>query len=145
MNVCLCVFRCPQDFEEYEKMISFVNSFSSFLPANGSITFLEDENDKQKFKFHLRNEIDGILGKAIEENRFQMYYQPIYSVAKKQFTSAEALIRLCSTRNMDLFHRNCLLLRQKKMEPFSRSESLFWTVSAALLRNAQRKVFLLNI
>lgn len=94
MNICLCVFRCPQDFEEYEKMISFVNSFSSFLPANGSITFLEDENDKQKFEFHLRNEIDGILGKAIEENRFQMYYQPIYSVAKKQFTSAEALIRL---------------------------------------------------
>lgn len=94
MNSCLCVFRCPQDFDEYEKMMSFVNSFSSFLPANGVITFLEDENDKQKFRFHLRNEIDGIVIKAIEENRFQMYYQPIYSVSKKQFTSAEALIRL---------------------------------------------------
>ena len=94
MNVCLCVFRCPQDFEEYEKMMSFVNSFSSFLPANGDITFLEDENDKQKFEFHLRNEIDGILSNAIEENRFQMYYQPIYSVSRKQFVSAEALIRL---------------------------------------------------
>ena len=94
MNPCLCVFRCPQDFEDYEKMMSFVNSFSSFLPANGVITFLEDENDKQKFRFHLRNEIDGIVIKAIEENRFQMYYQPIYSVAKKQFISAEALIRL---------------------------------------------------
>lgn len=30
MNPCLCVFRCPQDFEDYEKMMSFVNSFSSF-------------------------------------------------------------------------------------------------------------------
>lgn len=94
MNFCLSVFRCPQDFEEYEKMMSFVNSFSSFLPANGVVTFLEDENDKQKFGFHLRNEIDRIIGKAIEENRFQMYYQPIYSVSKKRFTSAEALIRL---------------------------------------------------
>ena len=94
MDSCLSVFRCPQDFEEYEKMMSFVNSFSSFLPANGVVTFLEDENDKQKFRFHLRNEIDQIVSKAIEENRFQMYYQPIYSVSKKCFTSAEALIRL---------------------------------------------------
>lgn len=94
MNACLCVFRCPQDFEDYEKMMSFVNTFSSFLPANGVVTFLEDENDKQKFSFHLRNEIDRIVSKAIEENGFEMYYQPIYSVSKKRFTSAEALIRL---------------------------------------------------
>ena len=94
MDSCSGVFRCPQDFEEYEKMMSFVNTFSSFLPANGAVTFLEDENDKQKFSFHLRNEIDKIVSKAIEENRFQMYYQPIYSVSKKRFTSAEALIRL---------------------------------------------------
>lgn len=94
MDACLSVFRCPEDFDEYEKMMSFVNTFSSFLPANGAVTFLEDENDKQKFRFHLRNEIDQIVSKAIEENRFQMYYQPIYSVAQKRFTSAEALIRL---------------------------------------------------
>lgn len=94
MNSCLSVFRCPQDFEEYEKMMSFVHTFSSFLPANGTVTFLEDETDNQKFSFHLRNEIDRIVSKAIEENRFQMHYQPIYSVSQKRFTSAEALIRL---------------------------------------------------
>lgn len=93
-NACLCVFRCPEDFDEYDKMMSFVNTFSSYLPANGTVTFLEDENDKQKFDFHLRNELDKIIGKAIEENRFQMYYQPIYSVSENRFTSAEALIRL---------------------------------------------------
>ena len=94
MDSCLSVFRCPEDFEEYEKMMSFVNTFSSFLPANGVVTFLEDENDKQMFRFHLRNEIDQIVSNAIEKNRFQMYYQPIYSVSQKRFTSAEALIRL---------------------------------------------------
>lgn len=94
MNSCLSVFRCPEDFNQYEKMMSFVNTFSSFLPANGVVTFLEDENDRQKFGFHLRNEIDKIVSNAIEENRFQMYYQPIYSISKKRFTSAEALIRL---------------------------------------------------
>ena len=94
MDSCLCVFSCPQDFDNYDKMMSFVYSFYSYLPANGNITFLADENDKQKYKFHLRNEIDHIISKAIEENRFEMYYQPIYSVKHKKFISAEALIRL---------------------------------------------------
>lgn len=94
IDACMCVFRCPDDFSEYDKMMSFVNNCSSFLPANGTVTFLEDENDKQKLAFHLRNEIDQILFNAIEENSFEMYYQPIYSVAQKQFVSAEALIRL---------------------------------------------------
>lgn len=94
MNPCLCIFRCPQDFKEYDKMLSFGNTFSSFLPANGTVTILEDENDKQTFNFHLRNDIDRIVSNAIEENRFEMYYQPIYSVSKKRFASAEALIRL---------------------------------------------------
>lgn len=94
MDSCLCVFSCPQDFDNYDKMMSFVYSFYSYLPANGNITFLADENDKQKYKFHLRNEIDHIISKAIEENRFEMHYQPIYSVKHKKFISAEALIRL---------------------------------------------------
>lgn len=93
-NACLCVFRCPEDFSDYERMMSFVNSFYTFLPSNGNITFLEDENDKQKFNFHLRNELDKIVSKAIENNSFKMYYQPIYSVSQKKFISAEALIRL---------------------------------------------------
>ena len=93
-NSSLCAFRCPQDFKDYEKMMSFANSFSSFLPSNGNVTFLEDENDQQKFNLHLRNDIDKIISKAIEDNSFQMYYQPIYNVSKKKFVSAEALIRL---------------------------------------------------
>lgn len=93
-NSCLCVFRCPEDFPDYERMMSFVNSFYTFLPSNGDITFIEDENDQQKFNFHLRNDLDKIINNAIENNSFQMYYQPIYSVAKKKFVSAEALIRL---------------------------------------------------
>ncbi|MDD5833071.1 MAG: EAL domain-containing protein [Clostridiales bacterium] len=94
MNSCLCVFRCPEDFEDYDKMMSFVNSFSSFLPADGSVTCLEDEDDRQQFNIHLRNDIDHIVSNAIEKNLFKMYYQPIYSVKEKRFTSAEALIRL---------------------------------------------------
>ncbi|MGN0720991.1 MAG: EAL domain-containing protein [Anaerovoracaceae bacterium] len=94
LNGCLCVFNCPRDFREYEKMLSFVNTFYTYFPADGTITYLDEENEKQKSMFRLRNEIDGILSKAIEENSFEMYYQPIYSIKEKRFLSAEALIRL---------------------------------------------------
>lgn len=94
MDSCLSVFRCPQDFDNYDSMMSFIHSFYSYLPSGGTVTFLEDENDNRKFSFHLRNEIDRILSTAIAEKKFEMYYQPIYSVTEQRFKSAEALIRL---------------------------------------------------
>ena len=44
--------------------------------------------------FMMKNEIDDIIKKGISGNRFEMYYQPIYSVKQDRFVSAEALIRL---------------------------------------------------
>jgi len=35
-----------------------------------------------------------ILDKAISENEFELYFQPIYSIAKHKFTAAEALVRI---------------------------------------------------
>ena len=94
LNPCFCVINCPKDFENYEKLLSFINTFHTYFPADETITYLEDERGKEKSMIQLRTEIDGIISKAIEDRRFQMYYQPIYSVDKKQFVSAEALIRL---------------------------------------------------
>ncbi|MGN0306398.1 MAG: EAL domain-containing protein [Lachnospiraceae bacterium] len=93
-NACICVFSCPRDIHEYEKMLSFANTFSTYFPADSTITYLEDEYKKPNSIFQLQNEIAGIVTQAIEKRRFQMYYQPIYSVEEKSFLSAEALIRL---------------------------------------------------
>lgn len=88
----ICILRCPQDIDNYESLLSFGNSFHTYLPAGGVINDMEEEGDRRKFQ--LRNDIDGILSRAVAEKRFQMYYQPIYSVEKQKFLSAEALIRL---------------------------------------------------
>lgn len=42
----------------------------------------------------IRANIDGILKQAIDNDEFNVYYQPIYSTKEKRFNSAEALIRL---------------------------------------------------
>lgn len=43
-------------------------------------------------------EIVHILREAVRNQRFELYYQPIYSVQKKRYCSAEALIRLRDER-----------------------------------------------
>lgn len=40
------------------------------------------------------NEVLRVIKQALVENRFEVYYQPIYSANEKCFTAAEALIRL---------------------------------------------------
>ena len=42
----------------------------------------------------IQSNIDKIIEEALEFKRFQVYYQPIYSVEKGRFVSAEALLRL---------------------------------------------------
>lgn len=92
LEPCICILRCPQDIDNYESLLSFGNSFYTYLPSDGTVNDITQEKDLSVFQ--LRNEIDGILSDAIVNKRFMMYYQPIYSVKEKRFLSAEALIRL---------------------------------------------------
>lgn len=45
-------------------------------------------------EMHEERRAEKILDKALKENRVEVYYQPIYSVEKKKFVSAEALVRI---------------------------------------------------
>ena len=45
-------------------------------------------------EMHEERRAEKILDKALKENRVEVYYQPIYSVEKQKFVSAEALVRI---------------------------------------------------
>lgn len=92
LDTCVCMLRCPEDIHDYERLLSFGISFHTYLPAGGEISIIGDGKDRRMFL--LRGELESIISNAISENRFEMYYQPIYSVKEKKFSSAEALIRL---------------------------------------------------
>lgn len=92
LEPCICILRCPQDIDNYKSLLSFGNSFYTYLPSGSEVHNVEKIEDQYQFK--LRNEIDSIIRNAIAEKRFQIYYQPIYSIKEKKFLSAEALIRL---------------------------------------------------
>lgn len=59
--------------------------------AKGNVIYM----DEDWISRHRRKiEIEKLISDAIEDNRILVYYQPIYSVEKKKYTSAEALVRI---------------------------------------------------
>lgn len=88
----LCIIRNPDDFVDFQSMFIFATSFHKTLPDTKSIMYYADYKGRSAFK--VRNDLDEIISNAISNDRFQMYYQPIYSTVEKRFVSAEALIRL---------------------------------------------------
>ena len=88
----ICVIRYPEDVTNYEYFMYLSKAFYKiFEPSQRPQWYKDYITDRN---FNIRNNIEKIVDKAIKENRFELYYQPIYSVKKKRFSSAEALVRL---------------------------------------------------
>ena len=66
--------------------------FENIISKVNEVVFLADIASSKDFL--MRTNLDDIIQNAITKKKFQMYYQPIYNIQKKKFTSAEALIRL---------------------------------------------------
>ncbi len=92
LESCVSIVHCPRDINTYETLLTFGNTFYTYLSGKGAVHDMTEEKDQRMFR--LRNEIDTIISNAVADRSFQMYYQPIYSTKEKRFLSAEALIRL---------------------------------------------------
>lgn len=88
----ICITRCPEDAKDFNALMSFGSDFYQKTSEPRGV-MLASELFRQE-KFDMVNSIDSIIDRALEKGSFSVYYQPIYSVEKKRFTSAEALLRL---------------------------------------------------
>ena len=87
----VCVFRFPVDTDSVEQLRLLLTDLRNLKYSNGvslASTFMKNKD------YAVMANMDTILNDAIENDRFEVYYQPIYSNEKKGFNSAEALIRL---------------------------------------------------
>ena len=87
-----CSISIPEDLNDFDDIIKFGREFHTYLPTNRIFTTASEIISSRDYK--VISNIDEILNRAITQNKFRMYYQPIYSVERKKFISAEALIRL---------------------------------------------------
>lgn len=91
VTACVCVAKCPEDISDVEALLRFGKDFAG-NETNGEV--LCAANIFQKNQYDLMRNIDVIIEQAISAHKFEVYYQPIYSVKEQRFKSAEALLRL---------------------------------------------------
>lgn len=87
-----CEIRYPEDTNEPDTIFNIGHQFHRIIPYDQFYTKAFDIINSEGFS--IRNNMDLILNRAIRDRKFEMYYQPIYSIKDGRFVSAEALIRL---------------------------------------------------
>ena len=88
----MCTFIFPKEIKEIEDAINFGHTFSTLMPQEKNCIYATELIGTQKYE--LATNMTSILNRAIENQKFEMYYQPILSFTDNKFHSAEALIRL---------------------------------------------------
>lgn len=88
----VCLAQCPEDIDNFQSLISFGTDFHEKLPYNGEVIHADGSTVKRMVS--LLTGMDSIIERALANHGFHVYYQPIYSIEKKRFVSAEALLRL---------------------------------------------------
>lgn len=88
----ICVVNCPEDIQSFRALMSFGVDFHDKLPYRGEVIHANDSSVKNTLS--LLTDVDDIIERAFTNHSFKVYYQPIYSIQKKKFVSAEALLRL---------------------------------------------------
>ncbi|MDE6024202.1 MAG: EAL domain-containing protein [Lachnospiraceae bacterium] len=87
----VCILKCPEDLNDFDSLIAFGSQLEKQEFTSNVLYAEEILKNKQ---YNLFKEMDGIIEEALINHKFEVYYQPIYSVDNGQFNSAEALLRL---------------------------------------------------
>ena len=90
--VYICIVDCLKDLGDIRSLYRFETNLSKTLPHTAEVLYATELMVKNKFNYS--DSINDIIENALENKLFEVYYQPIYSVEKRKFISAEALIRL---------------------------------------------------
>jgi len=89
----MCIIDLPDNAEKIEDVVDIFNyCFEEETTGSWGEVIYAGKDILEKGK--RENRILQIINQAIREHYFCVYYQPIYSVEKQRFTSAEALLRL---------------------------------------------------
>ena len=82
----------PEEFKDFRTLMSFGADFHMRNHYTGRIMRASEMYNRKQLD--IQNNIDAIIERALKDESFEVYYQPIYSIPQDRFVSAEALIRL---------------------------------------------------
>lgn len=97
LSIKMCTLSLPEDTDNLEDTIGVISTtLKQLIDSESGIVVQADKTILQKKSREL--EIIEVLKNALANDEFFVVYQPIFSVEKQKFTTAEALLRLKSKK-----------------------------------------------
>ncbi len=91
MSFTACVVNMPTVTDKISDVEDILKYYRSVEKASDKILIADNEAVERSRR---REHVEYAIQKALKNRGFEVYYQPIYSVAEKRISSCEALIRL---------------------------------------------------
>ena len=95
-----CLFSSPKDVSSL-RMVNTLFDALKLYDNKDDILAIEPEELQLKSDTEIER-IEKLVKNALNENRLEVYFQPIYNVKEKKYTSAEALIRMKDDEGNDI-------------------------------------------
>lgn len=92
----VCLGDCPEVISDVPALMAFGEELTEKY-YNGQVLYSKDVYNRERYE--ILSDMDSIIEDAIANRKFQVYYQPIYSLKEKRFNSAEALLRLIDDKH----------------------------------------------
>lgn len=93
LPVILCGIIDVQNWKETDNLIAYIEYLITMLPKTEKLTLIQG-NEKTLQGFLYEQEVERFLTVAIEQDLFEVYYQPVYDTETSKFITLEALSRL---------------------------------------------------
>lgn len=87
-----CIVDIPGDIDSYASIQMMLEGYQNFLPGTDAVYRVSKVPGYKEFTLY--SKLDEIINMALENDRLEVFYMPIYCVEEKRFISAEALLRL---------------------------------------------------
>lgn len=91
--VAICGIIHAEQLDSCEFLLGYLDYLSSLI-ASTNRTVLIQGDEKTLKGFRYTQEIEHFLQTALEEDLFEVYFQPVYSTSQKRYVTMEALSRL---------------------------------------------------
>lgn len=96
LKLTMCIMKYPEQVSGRQDLMDIIKYVMKEQDVDGGSVLIE-LTDEILERRHRENAVLKVIKDAILNDGFEMHYQPIYSVEKGRFASAEALIRLKET------------------------------------------------
>ncbi|MBQ8189656.1 MAG: EAL domain-containing protein [Lachnospiraceae bacterium] len=93
MSASICCISCPSDADDYEEFVDIMDYSVAVAKTTrkGNVSKVKDLDLTQHQE---QKAIEQAVKKAMDNDEIMVHYQPIYSIQKERYNSAEALVRI---------------------------------------------------